>query len=202
MRSKTALYSDMEEKQKLRRMYLAQRAALSEDTRADISAHICDALLQSAWYKSADTVLCYAASGSEISVDAIAKAALKDGKTVCFPRCLDKNGSMRFYTVHALSDLTVGMYGIKEPGEHTALAEHFSSDALCLMPGLAFDANGYRLGYGKGYYDRFLQGFAGKKIGICPQCGYSEIQLWEYDRYDIAADAVLTETAEHVIQST
>lgn len=183
------------DKSPFRKEYRARRAALSKSERADVAKQIAMHLLQSTWYQNADAILCYAASGSEIPLAAIAKAAWQDGKTVCFPRCLDADGQMHFYRVDSFDQLQSGMYGILEPDASCPEWDGSSALTLCLMPGLSFDANGYRLGYGKGYYDRYLSDFPGLKIGICPDCCYAAVQRWEYDRYDIAADVLITESS-------
>lgn len=181
----------MQDKKALRKGFLARRKELP--LRAQMEERMAEYLLGSALYRQADMLLCYAASGSEISVTRIAEDALLQGKTVCFPKCTDADGHMQFYRVEALSQLVPGMYGILEPEEGCAVQTAFAADTLCLVPGLAFDANGYRLGYGKGYYDRFLAAFDGIFAGICPASLFLPEQTWEYDRYDIAMRYIVTE---------
>ncbi len=189
----------MMEKSSLRKEMKALRTSLSPAQKEEIERKIAQSILQSAYYRDADSLLCYAAYGSEISVDRIAKAAWEDGKRVCFPRCEDDRGVMRFYAVEDPSMLVAGMYGILEPDEGCVPMEAFSSTALCLVPGLAFDARGYRIGYGKGYYDRFLPRFDGIAMGVCPACMLFLTPQWEYDRYDIALPCIVT---EHGVRQT
>lgn len=169
------------------------RKNTSEVEKANIEENIYFSVIKDAVFTCADMVLCYAAYGSEIDVMPIAKAALESGKVVCFPRCLNDAGLMDFYRITDFSQLKSGMYGIKEPVQDCEKITTFTGRCLCLVPGLAFDINGYRLGYGKGYYDRFLRSFPGKSMGICPDILLLEQQQWEYDRYDIAVNGIATE---------
>ena len=98
---------------------------------------------------------------------------------------------MDFYFIKSYDDLSPGKYGILEPvPERCEKAVDFLR-GLCLVPGLSFDLQGYRLGFGKGYYDRFLSDFGGTTVGIC----YSKCTMGELPRgtFDRAVDIVLTE---------
>ena len=108
------------------------------------------------------------AQPEEIQTDGILHRALAEGKALYLPRCLDDAGQMAFYRVQALEELESGSFGVREP---SLAAPQYNMDldgqALCLVPGLCFDNKGYRLGYGKGYYDRFLAKFRGVTLGLC-----------------------------------
>lgn len=129
------------------------------------SEAICEKFLNSDIYKSSSNILLYSPIKSEVDIGFILNKALSDGKRVAFPLCLDKCGSMEFYYITSEEDLINGTFGIKEPRSN---CEKASCDSLsvCLVPGIAFDLFGTRLGYGKGYYDRFLKGFCGISVGI------------------------------------
>lgn len=110
---------------------------------------------------------------------------------VAVPYCIDKNGSMCFYYIKSLSDLQLNHYGILEPDpEHFTMAAPKNSD-LCFVPCLGFDSEGYRIGYGKGYYDRFLSLNQIKKIGLCyDTCRVNKIPR---DEFDIKLDGIITD---------
>lgn len=150
--------SDLRKKYKKIRGSIEDISALSDD--------IFSFLINSDLYKNADTVLAYWSVDSEVITHKAIEKALSDKKRVALPKCTDKNGNMEFYYITSLSDLADGMYGIKEPAADIK-ADAFSSNSLCLVPGLSFDKDGYRLGYGKGYYDRFLSSFEGVSVGLC-----------------------------------
>ena len=147
-----------------------------------LSLAICKKLLGSEIYKNSDEVFLYASAGSEVSTDMILGKAFADGKKVAFPRCMDKEGNMEFYYVKAYDELQIGYYGIMTPPAD--FCAHFGSEhTLCIVPGIAFSKDGYRIGYGKGYYDRFLSGFKGVSVGFCySQCLTDTLPVDETDK--------------------
>ena len=100
----------------------------------------------------------------EIDVMPIFFAAIADGKRVAFPRC-EADRSMTFYYVKTESELESGAYGIREPRrELETVAKDAFNESICIVPGLVFDREGYRVGYGGGYYDRFLAKYTGTTV--------------------------------------
>lgn len=148
-------------------------------------------LINSSMYKTAQTVFVYWSCGSEVDTHRIIDKALGDKKKVALPKCTDKNGNMEFYYISSLDDLSDGMYGIKEPNNNNN-ADVFSGNDLCLVPGISFDKYGYRLGYGKGYYDRFLSSFNGVSVGLCYDACLSE--TLPKDEFDKKVDYIITNT--------
>lgn len=144
---------------------------------------ICTQILKSSFYRDCSAVLLYAASGSEASVDSVIFRVLKDGKKVALPLCLDKSGNMEFYYIKRLDDIRKGMYNIREPDPLLCKKAEHDENTLCIVPGICFDRNGNRLGYGKGYYDRFLQKFNGKTVGIAfEECLTDNLITDEFDK--------------------
>lgn len=123
-------------------------------------------LVNSSFYKMGKVFLVYVSSKDEVDTVAFIKRALADGKIVAAPRCDDAGFTMSFYKITLLDDLEKGSYGIYEPKNYCEKLI-FDENSVCIVPGLSFDKNGYRIGYGKGYYDRFLSVFLGKSIGLC-----------------------------------
>ena len=130
---------------------------------AEYSKKLCDALVSMDEYKQADTVLLYFPTKSEPDLTDIAARAWSDGKAVAFPISRTDDLSLDFRTVRNFSELCIGAYSIREPSENAEPAV-LSENTLCIVPALAVDVEGYRLGYGKGYYDRFLSVFSGKAV--------------------------------------
>ena len=130
----------------------------------------------------------YAATDDEISTRAIAERALKDGKKLLYPKC-EGDHEMSYYYVDSLDELKAGMFNILEPSDRKAY-EPNSTD-VCIVPGLAYDKQGYRLGYGRGFYDRFLSDFGGITVGLC----YSDFIEGNVPKgkYDMKVDVLLTE---------
>ena len=179
----------MEDKALLRRKFREIRGCVTD--RSELSKKICQLLLESDFYKNADIVFTYWATDSEADTRMIIDKALSDNKRVALPRCSDRNGNMRFYYIDSADDVTEGMYGITEPaGNNEAL--DFTYKSLCIVPGLSFDAEGYRLGYGKGYYDRFLSSFIGITAGLCyDECLADRLPRNEFDK---KTDYIITNT--------
>ena len=106
---------------------------------------------------------------------------LKDGKRLIVPKCNTKERVMELYEITSLNQLVIGAYNIPEP---SGAARRVERDEVCLavVPALAFDRSGARLGYGGGYYDKFLSGFCGYSVGLAyPQCMADELPYEEFD---------------------
>ncbi len=180
----------MQIKSQLRKEMKARRAAV--DNKIEKDERISDIFLNSDLYKTFQLLLCYSSYGTEISTNRIIKTAFANGKSVAFPLCLDGCGNMEFYLVNAPENLKRGMFGILEPDTDKCSKITDFASALCLVPGLCFDLKGYRLGYGRGYYDRFLEKFTIKTVGLC----YNELvqDSLPIDKHDKSVDYIITQT--------
>ncbi|MBR5559232.1 MAG: 5-formyltetrahydrofolate cyclo-ligase [Oscillospiraceae bacterium] len=178
-----------EEKQALRRLLKEQRAALSAEHTCQWDNAIAQNVINSQWFAKADTLFAYISVGREVDTASIIAAAHQLNKQVAVPRCGEK-GSMSFYIIDGLDDLTDGKYGIPEPADH-CLPAAATSHSLCLVPALAFDQNGFRIGYGGGYYDRFLAEFPGKSLGLVRSAFL--LERIPAERHDLPVDGVVTE---------
>ena len=128
---------------------------------------------------------------------AFAKKAVSLGKRAAFPKCVSK-GIMKFYYVESLSDLKKGRYGIQEPEGRDEDEFTGSVHPLCIVPCLAASRDGERLGYGGGYYDRFLSKFDG--ISACVVYDrFVEEELVREKRYDKRTDLLITESGVLVV---
>lgn len=151
-------YGIREQKKQLRADHLAKRKALPADRKAQMDAKIAAAFLGLVSYRYAKTVLLYYPKSDEVNTRPIIEKALADQKQVALPRCR-KEGIMDFFLIESEDDLAPGAFGILEPKENCPLFEPSAQESGVLMalPGLAYDRLGYRLGYGKGFYDRYLE---------------------------------------------
>ena len=120
----------------------------------------------------------------------IINAAFANNKTVALPRCED-DATMGFYIISSFSDLAEGYLGIKEP---VTGCEPFIPDesSLCVCPCLCCDMSGYRLGFGAGYYDRWLKNYPGRSAVLC----YSDavVPAIKRDESDVPVDLIVTDS--------
>ena len=174
------------------------RKELSEKRRCIISkSHrdniICQNLMCSDLYLNAKQVLLYAALDDEINIDECIIDALNLGKKVALPRCINNCGDMEFYYINSLNDLKSGHFGVREPeiNSNNVVNPLNLYDAICIVPAIAYDKSGYRLGYGKGYYDRFLKKSTALSVGVC----YNDLvrDKLPINEFDIAVDYLVTE---------
>ncbi len=142
-------------------------------------------------YKNASAVFSFVSCGTEIGTRHFIETALRDNKIVAVPLMRDK-GEMVFIKIGSLAELEPNRYGIPEPKYDTDKILTPNKGTLIAVPGLAFDKNGYRLGYGGGYYDRYLKGKEYMAaLGFCYEKQITD--SLPYDEYDIAVDGIATE---------
>ncbi|MCL2829065.1 MAG: 5-formyltetrahydrofolate cyclo-ligase [Oscillospiraceae bacterium] len=139
--------------------------AIPADIRREVDSEITRRALSLPAFRLADTIFCYFSVGAEIDTRPLLEQTLRLGKTLCLPRC-QSGGTMDPVAVSDLRALTEVFFGIPQPGVD-ALAVPPESIDLAIVPGLAFDLSGYRLGQGGGYYDRFLPKLSGVAVGLC-----------------------------------
>lgn len=143
------------EKKMLRRELMGKRDRLSENERAKAAKSIESAISSLEVFNKTSRILLYASYGSELPTDGIFDLCAGLGKRVYYPKVRGKE--MQFYRIDSLSELKEGFHGIREPiGDSEEYTYDNDENDLMIMPGVAFDKEGNRLGYGGGYYDRFL----------------------------------------------
>ena len=187
------------DKASLRDLYIERRKQLASDIsrKQALDMEIQTRLPISPEYRAADSVLVYMARPFEISATMVIYAALANNKKVGLPVSMDDR-KMIFREIHDLSELIPGRFGILEPSDNCPEI-HVSERSLCVCPALCCDMGGYRLGFGGGYYDRYLADFPGVKAALC----YSDslIPSLEKDRYDISMDVIFTDNFTRYIQN-
>ena len=153
------------DKIKQRKILKSVRDGMSESERVEKSAAVSRLLTDWEIYKKADTVMTYVSFGSEVKTDAALEKILSDGKTAAVPLC-GSGAEMTARVIRSRDELNPGAYGVPEPPESAPLITKDRID-LIIVPGLGFDKSGYRIGYGKGYYDRYLKDYRGETVGLC-----------------------------------
>ena len=189
-------------KNEIRAQYKERRAAITPEERHVRDEKICALFLSSITYRYAKVLLLYAPMEGEIDIYPIVRQALSDGKTVAFPRCSSRDCTMEYHIVTSTEALTPGAYGIMEPAEDAPVCR-IGEDAadlhpVCIVPGLVFDRAGYRVGYGKGYYDRYLCTFPGVRVGMV----YADFILPQIPRgrFDLAVDVLVKEKGVRAVK--
>ncbi len=146
-----------EQKRTIRKEVLNTREAMPLDLRRMADTAIADRIIGHQWFYGAEVLLAFVNYGSEISTREIMEEALRKCKKVFVPR-IEKE-DMKFYRITSMDQLAEGYKGIPEPDGTTECFDYEKYKErrmLLLMPGVAFDIYGNRMGYGKGFYDRFL----------------------------------------------
>lgn len=160
MQTNLLSYSDADKKKA--RLELAKiRADICDKQK--YSELLCNGIEALKEYKDADVILLYFPTRSEPDISPLADIARRDGKKIAFPISVTKDCTLDFRFISSPDELEIGAYGIREPRADAERAT-LSDRTLCIVPALAVDADGYRLGYGKGYYDRFLSAFKGNAV--------------------------------------
>ena len=180
-----------------RKRFKELRAAISADERQRMDVGIAENVVALPEYRQAEAVLAYLAFGAEVETRGIIGRAWADGKVVLLPRCVPGTRQMAWYRVDSFDGLVRSSFGVKEPAEDPAREVDPATlrRALVLVPGLTFDPQGFRLGYGGGFYDVFLSGVDTARIvpvGLCRECQMSEC-VEVRDAHDLPAQAVVTE---------
>lgn len=167
------------------------RRALSKDEKKKLDELISDRFFESYVYTKTKQVFVYVSTDIEVDTMRIIERALKDGHRVACPRCVEGTREMEFFYISGTDDLYSGSFGVLEPlREEKNLVKDFSH-GVCVVPGLAFDNMGFRLGYGKGYYDRFLSDYSGFTCGLC----YSDntVRSLPHGRFDRHVGLLITD---------
>ena len=154
-----------EEKQRLRGVLRAEIQQLGAKYKASSSAVICSHVLGMPEYREASTVFCFVGRDFEIDTTALLQDVLDSGKRLCVPLCVSK-GIMELREINSLSQLIPGVCGILEP-PHDAPTVAVDDVDLSIIPCLTCDHGGRRLGFGGGYYDRFLSSYRAAAVLLC-----------------------------------
>ncbi|BCR04170.1 5-formyltetrahydrofolate cyclo-ligase [Desulfuromonas versatilis] len=176
-------------KKSIRGRMLAQRRHLAAETCFAQSLHIQQNLLDTPEFAAARSVALYSPVYNEVFTEELFHAACRAGKRVAYPRV--RGEVLEFLEVPAIGDLRPGAFGILEPVGSAAL--EVAQLDLLVVPGVAFDEGGYRLGYGKGFYDRVLHGCQNRGIlvGLCFK--FQLVSSLPVETHDIGMDMLVTE---------
>lgn len=184
-------------KAEARKQLLKQRSAVSKAHGAASSASVCQHILTSEAYKNAQCILGYLAFGPELSIDAVLKQALLDGKCICVPQIISST-EFEAAKLKDMENFVLDRYGIRSVPKPIVFVASEKID-LVLVPAVAFAKNGGRMGMGAGYYDRFLlRCKQAELLGVA----YEELLQEELplEEHDIAIPKIVTESG--VVKTT
>ena len=174
-------------KQQLRDSVRNRKKAMSAEEISRRSRQLCNLVRNTEAYRQADTIYGYLPFNQEVDLHALLQEALDEGKQVALPKCYGRD--MRFILVQDLSDIRHSAFGVPEPAADGPAAA--DKAGLVIVPGLVFDRRGYRIGYGGGYYDRFLSLEPDHPtIGLCYD--FQLVDQLEPDAHDIPVDIVFS----------
>lgn len=177
---------------KLRREIRSLRESMGPDEVKDRSAIIISRLLTFPDIFGHSTYGLYAPTRNEVEVGPFAEELLRRGKTVLFPKTFSSSPLMEFHPVCSLEELQPARYGILEP-QGGGAADPGSIDVL-VIPGVAFDPEGHRLGFGGGYYDRFLPLTRPDALRIAVAFDFQVLESLPADRHDETVCSIVTES--------
>ena len=174
------------DKLQLRRAIRERKRAMTEEEIVSRSEKLCELFLASDAYKNANTIYGYLPYNQEVRTVPMLEQALKDGKKVAVPKCY--GDQMEFIYLDDLTKVEKGYANIPEPIADEPIAR--DATALVLMPGLAFDPQGHRIGYGGGFYDKYLSAEPGHPtLALCYE--FQMLPHLETEEHDIPVDTVI-----------
>ncbi len=183
------------EKNEIRSSYLRGREEISPEESKLLSIKVQESFVLTPEFKAARSIALYSSFRGEVLTDLIAGQAWKEGKRLAYPKVMGHHPpQLAFFRVGGPDELTPGAYGIMEPGDEARLAGEtdIGSFDCIVVPGVAFDIFGYRLGYGKGFYDRRLSGASATIVAL----SYGRQVIKEalpFDSHDVKMDVLVTE---------
>lgn len=177
----------METKQDIRKRILAKRSGMSEKEWFEKSRIICEKIISHPLFRQAEDVYCYVDYNHEADTHQILKKAWAAGKKIAVPRV--EGNDMEFYYLRSFDELSPGYFGIPEPvTDYPACGK----EALVIMPGVVFDRNRHRIGYGKGFYDRYLKSHSEYRT-IAVAFDFQVEKTIPSEAHDICPEVLITE---------
>lgn len=182
-----------ERKAELRKKFKEKRENLAPELKAEWDKRICERLCALASVRYANDILSFSPLAGEVDITDFNVSIINGEKSLYLPKCkTDGSGEMDFHLVKSLDVLKCGSYSISEPPSDAPVwKESEISHSVCVIPAMSYDRHGFRLGYGKGFYDRYLASKSSLRIGVC----YSSFVSDDIPRgrYDLAVDIIVTE---------
>lgn len=181
----------LENKNEIRKFIKEKREALSVEYKRIYDDIIFNKLILLNEYKESKIIFIYVSFDKEVDTHRIIKYSLDNNKIICVPKIISKAEGMLASRIKSFEDLSVGKYGILEPMVSNEIIKPEDID-LILTPGVAFDSLGFRLGYGGGFYDRFLDEAGDNASKIALAYDFQILKKIPVDDFDRPVDFVIT----------
>jgi 5-formyltetrahydrofolate cyclo-ligase len=182
----------LQSKKDIREQIIEHRESVDLKIRNQWDEIIFNRFIYSESYKKAHTIFAFVSFRSEVDTHEIIKHAIQDEKTICVPRIQSKQKGIEIFKIEGFNQLKEGFFGILEPVE-SCLAVDSNKIDIILMPGVAFDRQGGRVGYGAGFYDRFLANIKKEVHKIALAYDFQVLDNVPMDEHDIRIDGIITE---------
>jgi 5-formyltetrahydrofolate cyclo-ligase len=186
-------------KNELRSKFREKRKSLSPELKMVWDEQICRRISSLLSVRYADCVLSFSPLSGEVDVSEFNSYVLKNDKELYLPRCKPGTREMSFHLISDFGELESGSFSIMEPNENAPVWQSANGKrTVCIIPAMSYDKNGFRLGYGKGYYDRYLSSKDVLKIGVC----YTQFLSDNIPRgrFDLSVDIIVTEKGVITVQ--
>ena len=182
------------EKEELRKIYLSKRKKLTQDYIQEKSLIIQKNFLNSDLYKNSINICCYLDYKNEVKTDYLIKRAIEDGKNVYIPKIFENN-TMEFIKIDLETEYLKNKFNIKEPKNITKKFQNSNIPSLFIVPGVVFSKDNYRIGYGGGYYDRWIGKYP-ENIYIGFAYEVQIIEKFSKTEYDQKINLVITDKSD------
>lgn len=179
-------------KQELRKLYRKIRNSLPESVRKTESETVCRSLIASEVYRQTEAVFCYLSYGSELETAELIQHALSNRKTVAVPKI--QNNDMVFCKIDDKTKFCENQYGIAEPETADEVSPMLFQNVLLILPGLCYDNDGGRLGYGGGFYDKYIARYSNERrlyvVSLALSCQHYDKSI-NMEPHDVRPDLII-----------
>ncbi|KAA0549415.1 5-formyltetrahydrofolate cyclo-ligase [Bacillus sp. BGMRC 2118] len=179
------------EKKELRKLVKQQLSKVTKEQFMKYTTRIQQSLFEDEKWKQANVIGITISRGNEIETKGIIEEAWNQGKKVAVPKCIPEDKKMIFYIFTDFSQLEEVYFGLQEPKPSETVAIHPSEIHLLVVPGVVFTEYGFRIGYGGGYYDRYLSQYEGSTLSLLLECQL--VQQLPIELHDIPVQQLITE---------
>ncbi|MCY6484684.1 5-formyltetrahydrofolate cyclo-ligase [Clostridium aestuarii] len=188
----------MQSKEEFRKFITQKRSLLSKNKKEDLDNKVFNKLIKNKAYKNSKVIFCFVSFKNEVYTHKFIKYAIKDNKRVCVPKIISKEEGMKAVEIKSFQDLKSGAYGILEPLNFNLQIDEKHID-LALIPGMAFDKYGGRIGLGGGFYDRFLKKVNKNTLKLSLAYDFQIFDKVPVEKHDIRIDGIITNKKTNTI---